>query len=72
MTNVGHGLLFPFAIDGILNIGLVIGSIRSLLLCHLIIEITMIEYVIGTHLAEVRVLGSIRTGRVKRCDDECT
>ena len=32
VTNVGKGLLFPFAIGGILIIGLVIGSIRSLVL----------------------------------------
>ncbi|EME39039.1 hypothetical protein DOTSEDRAFT_75659 [Dothistroma septosporum NZE10] len=31
-TNVGRGLLFPFAIGGILMVGLVIGSIRSLVL----------------------------------------
>lgn len=31
-TNVGRGLLFPFALGGILIIGLVIGSIRSLVL----------------------------------------
>ena len=31
-TRVGRGLLFPFAIGGILIVGLVIGSIRSLIL----------------------------------------
>lgn len=31
-TNVGRGLLFPFAIGGILIVGLVVGSIRSLVL----------------------------------------
>ncbi|KAK4539890.1 hypothetical protein LTR36_010284 [Oleoguttula mirabilis] len=31
-TNVGRGLLFPFALGGILIVGLVIGSIRSLVL----------------------------------------
>ena len=31
-TKVGRGLLFPFAIGGVLIIGLVIGSIRSLIL----------------------------------------
>ena len=31
-TSVGRGLLFPFAIGGILIVGLVIGSIRSLIL----------------------------------------
>lgn len=31
-TNVGRGLLFPFAIGGILMVGLVIGSIRTLVL----------------------------------------
>lgn len=31
-TNTGRGLLFPFALGGILIIGLVIGSIRSLVL----------------------------------------
>ena len=31
-TRVGRGLLFPFAIGGILMVGLVIGSIRSLIL----------------------------------------
>ncbi|TVY57474.1 Outward-rectifier potassium channel TOK1 [Lachnellula cervina] len=32
MTHLGRGLLFPFAIGGIMIIGLVIGSIRSLVL----------------------------------------
>lgn len=32
LTDVGRGLLFPFAIGGIIIIGLVIGSIRSLVL----------------------------------------
>lgn len=32
MTNTGRGLLFPFAIGGILIVGLVVGSIRSLVL----------------------------------------
>lgn len=32
MTHLGRGLLFPFAIGGIIIIGLVIGSIRSLVL----------------------------------------
>lgn len=32
MTHVGRGLLFPFAIGGIIILGLVIGSIRSLVL----------------------------------------
>ena len=32
VTKVGRGLLFPFAIGGVLIIGLVIGSIRSLIL----------------------------------------
>lgn len=31
-SNVGRGLLFPFAIGGILMVGLVVGSIRSLVL----------------------------------------
>ena len=31
-TDVGRGLLFPFAIGGILMVGLVVGSIRSLVL----------------------------------------
>lgn len=31
-TRVGRGLLFPFAIGGILMVGLVVGSIRSLVL----------------------------------------
>lgn len=31
-TNIGRGLMFPFAIGGILIVGLVIGSIRSLVL----------------------------------------
>lgn len=31
-TNVGKGLLFPFAIGGILIVGLVVGSIRTLVL----------------------------------------
>lgn len=31
-TNTGRGLLFPFAIGGIITIGLVVGSIRSLVL----------------------------------------
>jgi len=31
-TNVGKGLLFPFAIGGVLIVGLVVGSIRSLVL----------------------------------------
>ncbi|KAK3674267.1 hypothetical protein LTR78_005736 [Recurvomyces mirabilis] len=31
-TNVGRGLMFPFAIGGILMVGLVVGSIRSLVL----------------------------------------
>ena len=32
MTHLGRGLLFPFAIGGIIILGLVIGSIRSLVL----------------------------------------
>lgn len=31
-TNLGRGLLFPFAIGGILMVGLVVGSIRTLIL----------------------------------------
>ena len=31
-TNLGRGLLFPYAIGGVLIVGLVVGSIRSLIL----------------------------------------
>jgi potassium channel subfamily K, other eukaryote len=31
-TDVGRGLLFPFALGGVLTVGLVVGSIRSLVL----------------------------------------
>ncbi|KAI9751887.1 MAG: hypothetical protein M4579_005844 [Chaenotheca gracillima] len=55
-THIGRGLLFPFAIGGIVILGLVVGSIRSLILER------------GKHKIEARMVEKTREAVLRRSD----
>jgi potassium channel subfamily K len=57
-TAVGRGLLFPFAIGGVLMVGLVVGSIRSLILER------------GKEKLGARVMEKRRSGAVHNVDSD--